>query len=82
MIRKSGALDKSSSALTRLKKELGLIDAWKYCNPTLKEFTFIDPTGKGHDSRIDLWLVMYSGAVFYALSHKTSYNTKYRLSLL
>ena len=53
----SGALDKSSSALTILKKELGLIGAWKYCTPNLKEFTFIDSTGKGHDSRIDLWLV-------------------------
>ena len=55
--RVSGALDKSSSALTKLKNDLNLLDVWRHCNPTEKGFTYVDPTRNGHNSRIDLWLV-------------------------
>ena len=53
----SGALDKSSDALAKFEKDLCLIDVWRYCNPNDKGFTYVDPTRRGHDSRIDLWLV-------------------------
>ena len=53
----SGSLDKSSNALSKLKEDLNLIDVWRAYNPNQKEFSFIDPTRKGRDSRIDLWLI-------------------------
>ena len=55
--RASGALDKSSDSLAKFKKDLCLIDVWRYCNPNDKGFTYVDPTRRGHDSRIDLWLM-------------------------
>ena len=33
------------------------MDVWRSLHPNQKGFSFIDPTKKGHDSRIDLWLV-------------------------
>ena len=53
----SGSVDKSSNALSKLKADLNLIDVWRSCNPDQKQFSFIDPTRKGRDSRIDLWLI-------------------------
>ena len=53
----SQKLDKSSSMLTQFKTDLKLIDIWRFVNPDKKEYSFIDPTGQGKDSRIDLWLI-------------------------
>ena len=55
--RVSEVLDRSSAKLTEIKKELNLVDVWRSCNPNLKDFTYIDPTRKGRDSRIDIWLI-------------------------
>ena len=53
----SGNLDKSSRVLDKIKNDLKLVDVWRSLNPSQKQFSFIDPSNKGHDSRIDLWLV-------------------------
>ena len=55
--RVSGVLDRSSAKLTEIKKELNLVDVWRSCTPNLKDFTYIDPTRKGRDRRIDIWLI-------------------------
>ena len=55
--RASGALDRNSDALIKSKKDLCLIDVWRYRNPNDKGFTYEDPTRRSYDSRIDLWLV-------------------------
>lgn len=58
--RNSGNLDKSSQALTKLKKDVNLIDIWRFKNPFRIEYTFINPSHNGHDSRIDVWLISNS----------------------
>ena len=45
--RDSGMLDRSSSKLTEVKKDLNLVDVWRSCNPNQKQFTYIDPTRNG-----------------------------------
>ena len=54
--RSSGNLDKSSKALIDLKSNLNLVDLWKEFNPEKIEFTYIDPSANGRNSRIDLLL--------------------------
>ena len=53
----SGILDKSSASLKNLKSDLNLIDIWKHFNPGKREYTFIDPSGRGSNSRIDTFLL-------------------------
>ena len=48
-------MDRSSTKLTKIRKELNLVDVWRSCNLNLKDFTYIDPTRKGRDSRIDIY---------------------------
>ena len=58
--RVSGVLDRSSSKLTEIKKDMNLVDVWRSYNPNQKQFTnksYIDPTSKGRDNRIDMWLI-------------------------
>ena len=58
-------LDRSSSKLTEIKKDLNLVDVWRSYNPNQKQFTYIDPTRKGRDSRIDMWLIPKKNGGFY-----------------
>ena len=53
----NGNLDKSLCVLDKVKNDFKLTDVWRSLHPNQKECSFIDPTQKGHDSRIDLWLV-------------------------
>ena len=52
----SGTLDKSSTELGNLKCQLNLNDIWRYYNPDIKEYSYMDPSGRGRNSRIDLLL--------------------------
>ena len=52
----SGTLDKSSTELGNLKCQLNLNDVWRYYNPDIKEYSYMDPSGRGRNSRIDLLL--------------------------
>ena len=52
----SSSLDKSSKYLTTLKDTLCIIDSWRALNPQNSEYTFIDPSFRARNSRIDLWL--------------------------
>ena len=58
----SQRLDKSSTTLTQIKNELNLVDIWRVFNPHKKEYSFIDPSRQGRDSRIDLWLISKANA--------------------
>ena len=60
----SQKLDKSSSMLAQIKTDLKLLDIWRVVNPGKKEYSFIDPTGQGRDSRIDLWLISKSNSKY------------------
>lgn len=46
-------LDKSSPHFTAFKKFLTVDDAFRYKHPTAREYTYIDPSGRGKFSRID-----------------------------
>ena len=52
----NGSLDKSSKQLFDLKVSLSLQDIWRYYNPERVEYSYIDPSRRGYNSRIDLWL--------------------------
>ena len=54
--RANGLLDKSSKHLFDLKVSLSLQDIWRYYNPERVEYSYIDPSRRGYNSRIDLWL--------------------------
>ena len=60
----SQKLDKSSSMLAQIKTDLKLLDIWRVVNPGKNEYSFIDPTGQGRDSRIDLWLISKSNSKY------------------
>ena len=60
----SQKLDKISSMLAQIKTDLKLLDIWRVVNPGKKEYSFIDPTGQGRDSRIDLWLISKSNSKY------------------
>ena len=55
--RESNRLDQSSKSLLKLKNELNLKDAWRYCNRDKTEYTYIDPSGRNRNSRIDAILL-------------------------
>ena len=55
--RVSGILDKSSNTLDKLKTNLKLSDCWRYHNKDKKEYSYIDPSPRGSNSRIDQWLI-------------------------
>ena len=52
----SGTLDKSSAELGNLKCQLNVNDIWRYYNPDIKEHLYMDRSGRGRSSRIDLLL--------------------------
>ena len=52
----NGSLDKSSKQLFDLKVSLSLQDIWRHYNPGRVEYSYIDPSRRGYNSRIDLWL--------------------------
>ena len=54
--RTSGIIDKSTSALTVVLDNFDLVDVWKYLNPGLVQFTYIDSSPRMCNSRIDLLL--------------------------
>ena len=58
--RVSGCLERSSQTLSKIISDMKLIDVWRLKHPASKEYTYIDPSHKGHDSRIDLWLISHS----------------------
>ena len=41
--RVSGVLDRSSSKLTEIKKDLNLVNVWRSFYPNQKQFTYISP---------------------------------------
>ena len=50
-------VDKSSKkTLLSFTKKLDLCDIWRAKHPNEREYTFIDPSGRGHNSRIDMLL--------------------------
>ena len=49
-------VDRSSAELANLKSNLHLEDVWRHFNPNVIEYSYIDPSGRGFNSRIDLWL--------------------------
>ena len=53
--RSNGIVD-SSTKLASLKSSLQLEDVWRQFNPNKIEYSYIDPSGRGFKSRIDLWL--------------------------
>ena len=50
------SLDKSSKELFDLKSSLSLQDIWRHYHPKKVEYSYIDPSGRSYNSRIDLWL--------------------------
>ena len=58
--RENGILDKSSDALMELKNTLSLKDAWRQTNPDTVQYTYIDPSARGRNSRIDAILLSAS----------------------
>ena len=55
--RTSGIIDKSSNVLTEILDNFDLVDVWKYLNPELVQFTYIDSSPRMCNSRIDLLLL-------------------------
>ncbi len=55
--RASGITDKSTSSLKDLKRELSVTDAWRQMHPGKKEFTYVDPSYRNLNSRIDILCV-------------------------
>ncbi len=55
--RVSNVIDKSSTYLGNMKNELNVTDVWRYMNPNKKEFTYIDPSYRNRNSRIDVLCV-------------------------
>ena len=53
-------LDKSSEVLTELKSKHNLIDIWRQMHPDEKAYTFIDPSARDSNSRIDFFYVVRS----------------------
>ena len=49
-------VDRSSAKLANLKSSLHLEDVWRHFNPNTIEYSYIDPSSRGFNSRIDLWL--------------------------
>ena len=49
--------DKSTKHLKKFMKVKGLSDVWREQNTDVNEFTYIDPSNRGYDSRIDYVLV-------------------------
>ena len=49
----SGSTDKSSIEFSNLKTDLNVQDIWRFHNPKEREYSYIDPSGRGHNSRID-----------------------------
>ena len=49
-------LDKSSEVLTKLKSKHNLTDIWRQIHPDKKSYTFIDPSRRDSNSRIDFFL--------------------------
>ena len=47
---------RSSAKLANLKSSLQLEDVWRHFNPNTIEYSYIDPSGRGFNSRTDLWL--------------------------
>ena len=54
--RSNKIVDRSSAKLANLKSSLHLEDVWRHFNPNTIEYSYIDPSGRGFNSRIDLWL--------------------------
>ena len=54
--RVSHKLDGSSTQLNKLVQSLEMYDVWRCTHQTDIEFTYIDPSDKMRNSRIDLWL--------------------------
>lgn len=50
---------KSHKFFTRMIKQYRLIDAWRLCNPTLREYTFYSPM-HGTQSRLDYFFVSHN----------------------
>ena len=55
--KKSKYLDKSACQLTKLKRYLGVEDSWRKLHPDKVDYTYIDPSYRGYNSRIDLIMV-------------------------
>ena len=51
--RSSGKLDASSGHFTNLKRFVCADDTFRHTNPACREYTYIDPSGRGNLSRID-----------------------------
>ena len=49
--------DKSSETLRKCKNSLNVTDMWKYMNPDTNDFTYIDPSFRHMNSRIDILCV-------------------------
>lgn len=54
--RSSSGIDKSSEMLCKLKSKWNLIDIWRKLHPDSKSNTYIDPSNRGFNSRIDFFL--------------------------
>ena len=54
--RASNKLDKCSTVLKELKSDLNITDIWRFLNPHTIDYSYIDPSSRGHNSRIDFLL--------------------------
>ena len=52
--RKSNVSGKTSTSLKNLKRSLHIVDSWKLLHPDDEDYTYIDPSFRNYDSRIDL----------------------------
>jgi len=57
MDRAGGKLDRSSEIFDKIKTSLDVIDVWRHIHPREVGYTFIDPSSRGKNSRIDYWLL-------------------------
>ena len=63
--RASKLIDKSSATLIQFMSNLNLSDMWRKLNPEIRDYTYIDPTTRHSDSRIDV-VMLSDGLVNYA----------------
>ena len=64
-------VDKSADALIKLKDTLKVSDIWRKLHPQVRDYTFIDPSQRHSDSRIDVIMISDNLANYAQLSeHK------------
>ena len=74
-------LDKSSEVLTKLKSKHNLTDIWRQIHPDKTSYTFIDPSSRDSNSRIDFFLCCKNLGICVTSSNITYAPTPYHKAI-